>query len=331
MRLFISYSSKNRKLVRHMYKLLQEYDNYQPWYDQRSVAGQAWWDEILKQIRQCDVFIFALTPESLASPACQSERDYARALNRPIVPILLKPLNQTLPSDLAPIQYVDGQNLGSQNFVVQLTRALQEVPTNPLPNPLPAPPPSPTSLPIPRNKFKYLPLVLGFAALLALVNYLFWGQSSDSLHPSTVTSVDSITDTFILATTSPTPLVSTDTPSMIPSLTVRRNLYGVAICTNERVANMQNLSVIFALGAGEKYDLKDYFSANSLVGCVCLVSVESLEAAPEGCQAQQTTYIAGAGNWSTAELRLEDEVTQMSCQIPIECPTCSCILQKDNS
>ena len=35
------------------------------WLDQELSGGQSWWDQILEQVRACDVFVFALAPEFL--------------------------------------------------------------------------------------------------------------------------------------------------------------------------------------------------------------------------------------------------------------------------
>src|SRR5258708_22723854 len=64
--IFISYSSKNRELVDQLADKLSEM-GYTVLYDQKILAGQAWWDKILEDIRTCDVFIYALSPEYVDS------------------------------------------------------------------------------------------------------------------------------------------------------------------------------------------------------------------------------------------------------------------------
>ena len=43
------------------------------WFDQDLGGGHAWWDEILRRIREYDLFVFVLTPASLESTACVRE------------------------------------------------------------------------------------------------------------------------------------------------------------------------------------------------------------------------------------------------------------------
>ena len=62
MQVFISYSSKIRQHVAALERDLEE-AGYQVWYDQELSGGQAWWSEILSQVRACDVFALALTPQ----------------------------------------------------------------------------------------------------------------------------------------------------------------------------------------------------------------------------------------------------------------------------
>jgi hypothetical protein len=41
------------------------------WYDQELTGGQSWWSHILEEVRTAEVFVFALTPESMATLACK--------------------------------------------------------------------------------------------------------------------------------------------------------------------------------------------------------------------------------------------------------------------
>src|SRR5260221_6066491 len=91
MRIFISYSSKERDLITTLAEDLASL-GHDVWFDREltRTGGQKWWETILLNIRQCDLFIFALTPRSLASEACQREYRYAYALNKRILPIMLE-------------------------------------------------------------------------------------------------------------------------------------------------------------------------------------------------------------------------------------------------
>jgi hypothetical protein len=143
---FISYSSKSREVVR---SLVQDFEGtgYQVWFDHKLTGGQAWWDEILANIRQCDLFVFALTPEALDSHPCKLEYTYADTLGKTILPILLADgvSVNLLPSELTKIQFVDYRQQDKQ-AAFNLMKALNNLPQpRPLPEPLPEPPPVPIS------------------------------------------------------------------------------------------------------------------------------------------------------------------------------------------
>jgi hypothetical protein len=111
------------------------------WLDQQLSGGQQWWDTILEQIRNCDVFLFVLSKSSLRSKACRAELDYAHRLGRTLLPVSVDHvIDQLMPPYLAETQRVDGADL------VQLARALLGLPSPPpLPEPLPPPPSVPLS------------------------------------------------------------------------------------------------------------------------------------------------------------------------------------------
>jgi hypothetical protein len=112
------------------------------WFDQQLSGGQQWWDTILEHIRNCDCFVFALSPASLHSKACRAELDYAHRLERQILPVVVGEFvpDQLLPPYVAQTQRVDPQQPH------QLARALLSLePTPPFTGPMPPPPPVPIS------------------------------------------------------------------------------------------------------------------------------------------------------------------------------------------
>jgi hypothetical protein len=120
---------------------------HEPWFDRELTGGQRWWDSILARIRTTDIFVFALTPDSLESQACRRELDYALLLGRPILPVRLSEEVKTthLPAPLGQIHYVDYCKQDKQ-AAFALVRAIASLPPPPpLPDPLPAPPPVPIS------------------------------------------------------------------------------------------------------------------------------------------------------------------------------------------
>lgn len=145
-RVFISYSSKSKDKVQGLAQDL-ETAGYQIWFDHKLTGGQAWWDQILEQIRQCDLFVFALTPEAMDSYPCKLEYTYAHDLGKNVLPVLLSEgvSANMLPPPLTTIQFVDYCGDDKQ-AAFRLMNALNHLPAaQPLPESLPEPPPVPIS------------------------------------------------------------------------------------------------------------------------------------------------------------------------------------------
>ncbi len=105
MNLFISYSRDDKAWTYEFWRELRDETHYDVWIDQRLVGADIWWQTILDAIEACDCFIMIMTPRALDSIFCSAELDYALALNKPVLPLLLKSCD--IPSELAAVQYVD--------------------------------------------------------------------------------------------------------------------------------------------------------------------------------------------------------------------------------
>ena len=143
---FISYCRTSQETVKALGQDIGEL-GHRAWLDQQLSGGQAWWDQILAVIRECDVFVFALAPESLDSEACKREYKYASALNKPILPVLVADgvSANLLPPELSRLQHVDYRRQDKQ-AVIGVMRAFNALPKSPpLPDPLPDPPSPPLS------------------------------------------------------------------------------------------------------------------------------------------------------------------------------------------
>jgi hypothetical protein len=145
-KIFISYDRASKDIVEQLIQDLTD-DGHEIWFDQHLRGGQKWWDNILSEIRHCEVFVAALTLASLESKACQRELNYARDLQRIMLPVRLsdKVLPGSLPPNLSELQWVDysDRNIGALKSLQRTLRRLPNVP--PLPEPLPEPPPVPIS------------------------------------------------------------------------------------------------------------------------------------------------------------------------------------------
>ena len=143
MGLFISYSSQDRSAIEPLTAALRR-ARQQVWFDDDLGGGEAWWNEILEQIRSCELFIVALSNHSLESKPCQAELRYAKALQRPILPVRIGPVDSMRANPLASLQVIDFQN-PTVDTGIQLVSAVHALATQqpPLPSPLPDEPPVP--------------------------------------------------------------------------------------------------------------------------------------------------------------------------------------------
>ncbi len=137
MTVFISYSRRDKDAVNKLTQELQDAQE-QVWMDQRLAGGDAWWRAILEQIRSCDVFIFALSQNSIQSKPCQAELHYAQALGLPILPVQVGPVDSMQLNPLATVQTIDYRT-PTPSTAMQLISALNRTKAQrqPLPSSLP--------------------------------------------------------------------------------------------------------------------------------------------------------------------------------------------------
>jgi TIR domain len=143
---FVSYSRANAEVVKQLIDDMKQMD-VPAWYDQTLTGGQKWWDNILANIRKCDIFIFALSPDSLDSEACNSELHYVAGLGKTILPVQVTDgVNLSLLTPpLSEYQVLDYRQC-DKKAAFNLVKAINAAPDNPpLPDPLPAQPPVPVS------------------------------------------------------------------------------------------------------------------------------------------------------------------------------------------
>ncbi|WP_156686765.1 sensor domain-containing protein [Mycobacterium sp. Marseille-P9652] len=143
MALFISYSSQDRLTVDALTNALRKAQQ-QVWFDQELGGGDSWWNKILEQIRQCDVFVVALSNNWLQSKPSQAELRYAQALHRPILPVRIGDIDSMRVNPLATLQIIDYRE-PTVDAGIQLVTAVHALQRNPapLPDPLPDEPPVP--------------------------------------------------------------------------------------------------------------------------------------------------------------------------------------------
>jgi serine/threonine kinase PknH len=143
MAIFISYSSRDREAVESIVRALQR-ARESVWLDREIGPGEQWWREILGQIRDCEVFITALSENWEESRACRAELEYAQALGLPIIPVQIGPLKSMVLNRVGHLQIVDYRVPTADTGITLTTEVrLKRDRRQPLALPLPAEPPVP--------------------------------------------------------------------------------------------------------------------------------------------------------------------------------------------
>lgn len=140
---FLSYSSRDRALLDNLLSALRRADE-NVWFDEKLGGGDVWWQKILERIRDCDVFLIALTNNSLQSKPCLAELRYAQALQKPVLPVQIGPVQSMRVTPVATVEAIDFQKPSADSgirLITALQRARQR--NAPLPSPLPEEPPVP--------------------------------------------------------------------------------------------------------------------------------------------------------------------------------------------
>ncbi|MFM6158541.1 MAG: TIR domain-containing protein, partial [Sphaerospermopsis kisseleviana] len=128
---FVSYSNADADFARKLNETLQ-IQNKTTWFDQESIiSGSDFSEELYKGIEFSNNFLFIISPNSISSPYCATEVEYATKLNKRIVTILYHPVevNQLHPI-LAKVQWIDFSKPGGDFLTKfgELTRTLDADP-----------------------------------------------------------------------------------------------------------------------------------------------------------------------------------------------------------
>ncbi|MTJ08944.1 MULTISPECIES: TIR domain-containing protein [unclassified Anabaena] len=128
---FISYSRADSDFARKLNDTLQ-IQNKTTWFDQESIAsGTDFEQEIYKGIESTNNFLFIISPDSISSPDCQVEVEYAAKLNKRIVTVLYREVNfGDLSPELAKVKWIDFCQHGGDFLTKfgELTRTLDADP-----------------------------------------------------------------------------------------------------------------------------------------------------------------------------------------------------------
>ena len=183
MRIFISYALEDQAAVEALNADLER-ARFEVWMDEELIGGESWWDTILEQIRSCELYIFALSPNSVRSRACKAELDYAIALSRPLLAVKVQEVAiQLAHPAIARTQMVDYRKRSMESLLALMAVVANQPPAPPLPDPLPAAPTTPMSY---MNEFRKFVEALSFLTyeqqrhlLSDLEGYLDRGEERD--------------------------------------------------------------------------------------------------------------------------------------------------------
>lgn len=116
--IFISYSREDKAFRNTIEPILGEaYDDV--WSDRQLHGGDEWWEKILGQIEQCDIFLYLLSPSSIKSKFCRAEYAEAVRLKKQILPVKITP-KTPIPAYVAKFQWIDMSDGIDSDTVTQL-------------------------------------------------------------------------------------------------------------------------------------------------------------------------------------------------------------------
>ncbi|MCV0384719.1 MAG: toll/interleukin-1 receptor domain-containing protein [Erythrobacter sp.] len=135
---FVGYARRDAQLAElsHLLKDLEKLDlNIRV--DMKTPGGADWWTEILRDIRESDIFVAAVTADYLHSHPCQEELRWAVANQRTILPVMLQQVpTWKLREPLASAQVIDytmrcGEGEAPVDCVLNLRAAIEHLASQP--------------------------------------------------------------------------------------------------------------------------------------------------------------------------------------------------------
>lgn len=125
MQLFLSYARIDERVCKQIAGVL---DIHKVWYDHNLQVGELWWNEILYRIGQCNVFLYLLSPQSVASRYCREEYEFARQQGKVVLPILLDE-STPIPQEMLDMTIVDMSKGITAKTVKHLLNAIYVIET----------------------------------------------------------------------------------------------------------------------------------------------------------------------------------------------------------
>jgi hypothetical protein len=105
MRIFISYSHSDDTILDRIVPQIEKvFGNGSVWFDKDLTGGDKWWKRILEEIGNSIIFMYLISDKSLESEYCQKELREAARLDKKILPVHVRRLNDKslskIPDDL---------------------------------------------------------------------------------------------------------------------------------------------------------------------------------------------------------------------------------------
>jgi len=99
---FVSYSRRDSGFVRRLADAISERGSREVWLDTEGIQdGEVFPEAIKRAIEQSDTFLFVITPEAVRSAYCENEVEYARRMQKRILPVLREPVpDAELPAEI---------------------------------------------------------------------------------------------------------------------------------------------------------------------------------------------------------------------------------------
>lgn len=141
MTVFVSYSSRDAEQLKSSFIPALRLGRIPCWFDDELRVGTVWWQEILGQIRGCDVFVVALSENWVESSACRTELDYAVAVGRPVLAVRIggsERVGAAMPNGVEVVDFRTPDSGAGAELITAVRR--REAVESPLPVPLPPDP-----------------------------------------------------------------------------------------------------------------------------------------------------------------------------------------------
>ena len=207
--IFISYSRRDEEFVRKLATSLSEL-GANVWIDVEDIpAGMKWSSAIQQGLRESQIMLVILSPDSTASTNVEDEWQDFLDNRKPIIPVLWRPVPSTdIHFQLRRIQYIDFHHQHYEEAFRQLTAELgrkgASLATGKADD---TPPSTPTARPPTRSNASRSWLVVGLALVVTLVAAAWLLSSLNNVPPaSTPSSTPVSSGEFVaIASTSPTP------------------------------------------------------------------------------------------------------------------------------